>query len=96
MAETEAEEDEGQEMERDSDRETPRGAWVEVIRMGGVCPPWRKTRITWNLPLNVRTCCFRESMDTSCITMMGRTWKGDSWKTLYGSIVGAGYLHSQK
>ena len=39
MAETEAEEDEGQEMERDSNRETPRGAWVEVIRMGGGVPP---------------------------------------------------------
>ena len=43
--EMESEEDkEGGEAEGDRDRETPRGATVEVTRLGGDAPPRWKTR----------------------------------------------------
>ena len=35
-------------------------------------------------------------METSFITTMGHTWKGESWMKLHGSGVGAGSLLSQK
>ena len=35
-------------------------------------------------------------METSRITTMGRTWTGESWTTLYGSVVGTGLLLSQR
>ena len=76
--EEEKEEDEEEEeedvKEGDRGRETPRGSHTEVIRMGGdEPPPRRKTLIYLTLPQNVHTCCCRESMETNCITIMGRT-----------------------
>ena len=59
-------------------------------RGGGISPPRGKTRIYLDSHLNVRTCCCKESMETSLITTMGRTWTGESQTTLYGSVVGAG------
>ena len=57
-AETEVEEEEDEiEEEEGRDGDTPRGAPVEVIRMGGKCLPQRKTRITGTLPRILRTCC---------------------------------------
>ena len=38
------------------DKETPRGAMGEAIRMGEACSPQRKMRIYLTLPQNVRTC----------------------------------------
>ena len=78
----------------DMDGETPRGVKGEVIRVGGACPPQRKTRIYLDLPWNVRTCCCRKSMETSLTTTMGRTWMGVSLTTPYGSFFGAGLLPS--
>ena len=69
-------EPEGEEEGGGRDGETPRGALVEVIRVGGTPPPQRKTRTSRDSSQNVRTCCCRESMETSCITTMGRTWTG--------------------
>ena len=40
--ETEAEEEEEDEKEGDRDRDTPRGAYVEVFRVGGGVPPPEK------------------------------------------------------
>ena len=53
----EVKEDEGGDEEGDRDGETPRGAPVEVFRVGGGgrAPPHRKTRTSQTLPLNVRT-----------------------------------------
>ena len=95
-AETEGDKYEGHKMDMDTYGETPRGATVEVIGRRGDNTPWRKTKIFQTLPLNMRTCCCRESMETSRTTMMGRTWEGESRTTLYGSVVGAGLLHSQQ
>ena len=96
-AKTEAEEDkEGNEEEEDKDGENPRGATVEFICVGGRAHPRRKTRTSRDSPQNMRTCCYGESMETSCITTMGCTRKGESETTLYGSVVGAGSLRSQQ
>ena len=35
-------------------------------------------------------------METFFITTTGRTWKGESQTTLYGSVFGAGFLLSQQ
>ena len=75
---------------RDTDGETPRRAMGDVIRVGGVAPPQRKSRIYLTSPLNVCTCCCRESMETYLTTIMGRTWTGESRTTLYVCAVGAG------
>ena len=70
---------------------------VEVIRMAGGAPPPRwKRRTSQDSPQNVRTCSCRESMETSRITMMGRTWTGELQTTLHGSITGAGLLQNQR
>ena len=93
-------EEEGNEEEGERDGETPRGATVEVIYVGGGLhpppPPRRRTRNSWYSPQNVRTSCCRKSMETSCTKTTGRIWKGKSRTTLYGSIIGAGSLHSQQ
>ena len=82
----------GDEEEENRYRDTPRGAPVEVVRVGVFMPPppQRKMRTSWTLPQNVHTCCCRESMDTSRITTMDRTWTGESRTTPYGSVVVAG------
>ena len=73
------------------DRETPRGAPVEVIRVGGgTCPPQRKTHTSQTLPQNAHTCCCEKSMKTSLIKTMVRTWTGGLRVMLSGSVVGAG------
>ena len=74
--ETEAEDKEGEEEEGDREGETPRGAPVQVTCVGGDVPPPGKMRTSQDSPLNVRTFCCRESMDTSRITTMGRTCTG--------------------
>ena len=48
--------------------------------MGGCAFPQRKTRICLTLPLNIRTCCCRESMKTTRIKMMRFTWTGSLGK----------------
>ena len=58
--------------------------------------PQRKTRTSRDSNQTVRTCCCRESMGTSCITMTGRTWTGESRTALYVSVVGASLLISQQ
>ena len=71
------EEEEGNHEEGERDGDTPRGAPLEVVRMGGdVPPPRRETRTPRNLTLIVCICCCRDSMETSCITTMGCTWIG--------------------
>ena len=84
------------EAEGDRDGETPRGAQVEVVRMGEEVTPRWKMQTSRDSTQNVRTCCFRESMETSRITMMGRTWTEESRTMLYGSVFGSGLLHSQQ
>ena len=85
----EEEEEEGEKGYRDGD--TQRGAQVEAVCVGGgACPPQRKTRIYLTLPLNVRSCCCRESMETTRITTIGHTWTGESLTTLSGSVICAG------
>ena len=59
--------------DEEEDGETPRGDQSRSLAWGGMPPPKKKTRTSHDSPQNVRTCCCRESMDTSCITMMGRT-----------------------
>ena len=79
------------------DRETPRGAPIEVTRVGeGVPPSQRKTRTSRDSTQNVRTCCCRESMETSHITTKGRTWTGELQTTLHDSIAGASSLRNQQ
>ena len=56
---------------------------------GGGCPPQRKTRTSRTLTKNVRTCCCMDSMETSRIIAMGRTWKEESRTTLSDSAIGA-------
>ena len=63
---------------------------------GYMPPPQRRTRTSQDSPHNGRTCCCRESMETSRITTTIRTWAGKSWTTMYGSVVGAGSLLSQR
>ena len=65
------------------------------LTWGGTTPPQRKTRTSQESLQNVRTCCCRESMETSCITTTGCTWTGEYRTTLHGSVVGAGSLLSQ-
>ena len=90
-SETEADEYERNDEEGGRDGDTPRGALVEVVCVGGGdSPPRRKTRTSCILPLNMRTCCCRESMETSCITIIGFTWTEELQTTLSGSVVGAG------
>ena len=72
------------------DKETPRGAMGEAIRMGEACSPQRKMRLYLTSPQNVRTCFCGESMENTCIITMGRTWTGESRTTLSGSVFGAG------
>ena len=69
------EETEEAEEDRRRDGETPQGAPVKVMRVGGTPPPKRKTRTSRDSTENVRTCCCRESMETSHITTTGRTWE---------------------
>ena len=64
-----------------------RGAPVEIVCVGGECPPRRKTRTRLYFSLNVCTYCCRESAETSYITTTGRTWMGESSMTLFGSVV---------
>ena len=84
------EDEEGSEAEGDRDRETPQGAPVEVTRVGGACPPQRKTQTSRDSIQKVRNCCCRESMETSHITTIGHTWKRESRTTPSGSVDGAG------
>ena len=44
---------------------------------GRMTPPHRKTQTSRDPPLKVRTCYYRESMDTSRITTAGHTWTGE-------------------
>ena len=53
-------------------------------------PPWNKTRTYLTLPQNVRICCYGEFIKTTRITMMDRTWTGESQTTLSDSVIGAG------
>ena len=66
------------------------------LAWGGTPPPQRKTRTSQDSTQNMLTCCCRESMETSCITMTGRTWTGEYRTTLHGSVAGAGLLPSQR
>ena len=71
--ETEAEEDEVDE-EGGRGGDTPRGARVDMVRVGGGdFTPRRNTRIYLTLPLNMHTCCYGEFMETSHITTMACT-----------------------
>ena len=89
--ETEEEEEADIEEEENRDRETPRGAPLEFIRVGGgACPPWGKTRTSRTLPRTVRTYCCGNSMETFHIKTMGCTWAGELRTTLSGIVVGAG------
>ena len=91
------EEEERHEEEGYSDRETPRGAPVKVTRVGGgTPPPQRKTQTSQDSPKKVCTYCCRKSMETYRITTTGHTWTGESWTTLYGSVIGARSLLSQR
>ena len=54
------------------------GTQLRSLAWGGTPPPQRKTRTSRDSPLNVRTCCGKESMDTPRIKKMGRTWTGKS------------------
>ena len=95
--EMEAEEEEGRhEEEGDRNGETLRGAPVKVTRVGGDVHPQRKTQTSQYSSQKVRTCCCRESMETSRITTTGSTWTGESWTTLHGSVLGVGSLLSQR
>ena len=76
--------------------ETPRGGPFEVTDEGGAPPPQRKTRTSRDSPLNMRTCCCRESMETFRITTTGRTWTGESQTTLHDSFANAGLLRNQQ
>ena len=81
----------------EEDGETPRGTPVEVQCVGGgMPPPQRKTQTSWDSPQNVRTCCCRESIETSRITTTGRTWTGELQTTLHGSVAVAGSLLNQR
>ena len=65
--------------------------------MGGGAPlSQKKTRNSRDSTQNVRTCCYRESMETSRITTTGCTWTGELQTTLHGSVDGAGLLLSQQ
>ena len=77
-AEEEQSEDtrEGEE-ERERDVVTPQGTPIEVTCVGGDTTPQWKTRTSRDSPLNVRTFCFRESMETSRTITMDRTWTGE-------------------
>ena len=78
-------------------RRYPKGGTGRGHPCGGGCaPPQRKTRTSRALPLKVRTCCFRGSVETTRITTMGFTWTGELQTTLYSSVVGAGLLHSHQ
>ena len=87
--ETDAEEDDEEDEEGYRDGENSRGAHPEVLRVEGDAPLWRKSRIYLTLPLNVRTYCYGESMETTLITTMGCTWTGEMRTTPYGSVVDA-------
>ena len=89
-AEMEEKKDEENDDQGDRERETPREAKVEITTWGGNCPPQRKMRIYLTLPQNVSTCCCGESIDTTRITTMGRTWTGELQTRLSDSVFGAG------
>ena len=89
-------EPEGAEEDEEEDGETPRGGQWRSNAWGGMPPPQRKTQTSWNSTQNVRTCCCRESIETSRIITTGCTWTGESWMTLYGSVIGAGLLLIQQ
>ena len=89
-AETEAEEEVGNEDEEDGEGKTPRGAPLEFIRVGGNVPPWRKTWTNQTLSQTVCTCCCRNRTETFHTTTMGCTWMGELRTMPSGSIVGAG------
>ena len=58
--------------------ERPHGGTRSIsLAWGGATPPQSKAQISQDSPRNVRTCCCRESMETSCITAMGRIWTGE-------------------
>ena len=93
----EAEEgEEGGEAEGDSDRDTPRGETVEVTCLGGGVPPLMENADLRDSAQNVRTCCCRESLETSRITTTGRNWTDELQTMIYGSVVRAGLLLSQQ
>ena len=78
------------------DKQTPQGAPFEVTCGGEDATPQRKIRTSQDSPLNVRTSCFRESIETSCITATGCAWTGELQTTLHGSINGGGSLRNQR
>ena len=64
--EMESEEEEDRMRRKGSGQREPQGGKGRGHpRGGGTCPPWRKKRTSRDSPLNVRTCCCRESMETS-------------------------------
>ena len=74
-----------------TEMEIPQGGHSQSCSAwGGCAPPQRKTRTYLTLPQNVHTCFCRDSMEMTGITMMGRTWTGESQTTLCGSVVGDG------
>ena len=93
----EEQEPKGEEVGEEEDGETPRVGPVEVTHVGGGRhPPRRKTWISRDSTLNVRTCCRRSSMETSCITTIGRTRTGESQTILHGSVAGSSLLCNQQ
>ena len=55
----------------------------------GACPPRKRAQTFLTFPPTGHTCCCRESMDNTLITMIGCTWTDQYRMTLYDSIVGA-------
>ena len=86
----------GQKRERRRTERPQGGAQSRFDVWGGMPTPQRKTQTSWDSPQNVRTCCCRESMETSCITTMDRTWTGELQTTLHGSVAGDGLLRNQR
>ena len=76
-------------------RRTPEGgSHITCPSRGGACPPKKRVQACPTSPWNVCTCCCREATETSRITTTGCTWMGEFWKTLFGSIVGADWMHN--
>ena len=93
----EAEQDpEGQKRARKRTERPHGGDRLRSLAWGGTPPPQRKMRTSRDSPQNVRTCCCRESIETSRITTTGRTWTGGLQTTLHGSVAGAGSLRNQR